>query len=37
MNVRRRYLPILGWGAAYSRQTFTNDLIVPVIDGPRGV
>ena len=27
----RRYLPILEWGAAYSRQTFTNDLIVAAI------
>ncbi len=24
----RRYLPILTWGAEYSRRTFTNDLIV---------
>jgi hypothetical protein len=23
-----RYLPILTWGAEYSRRTFTNDLIV---------
>ena len=27
----RRYLPILEWGAEYSRQTFTNDLIVAAI------
>lgn len=27
----RRYLPILTWGAEYSRRTFTNDLIVAVI------
>ena len=31
MNLLRRYLPILTWGAEYSRQTFTNDLIVAVI------
>ncbi len=24
----RRYLPILGWGAEYSRQTLVNDLVV---------
>ncbi len=28
MSILRRYLPILTWGAEYSRQTFTNDLIV---------
>ena len=27
----RRYLPILVWGADYSRRTFTNDLIVAAI------
>lgn len=27
----RRYLPILAWGAEYSRRTFTNDLIVAAI------
>lgn len=27
----RHYLPILTWGAEYSRRTFTNDLIVAVI------
>ena len=27
----RRYLPILEWGAAYSRRTFTNDLVVALI------
>ncbi len=27
----RRYLPILTWGAAYSRRTLTNDLIVAAI------
>jgi SulP family sulfate permease len=26
-----RYLPILTWGAHYSRRTFTNDLVVAVI------
>jgi len=31
MTMLRRYLPILTWGAEYSRQTFTNDLIVAVI------
>ena len=31
MNLLRRYLPILTWGAEYSRRTFTNDLIVAVI------
>ena len=31
MSMLRRYLPILTWGADYSRQTFTNDLIVAVI------
>ena len=31
MNLLRRYLPILTWGAEYSRQTVTNDLIVAVI------
>jgi sulfate permease, SulP family len=30
-GMRRRYLPILTWGAEYSRRTFTNDLIVAVI------
>jgi sulfate permease, SulP family len=29
--VVRRYFPILSWGAAYNRRTFTNDLIVAVI------
>ncbi|MCX6878910.1 MAG: sulfate permease [Verrucomicrobia bacterium] len=28
MNLLRRYLPILTWGAEYSRKTLTNDLIV---------
>jgi SulP family sulfate permease len=28
VTILRRYLPILAWGAAYSRRTFTNDLIV---------
>jgi SulP family sulfate permease len=27
----QRYLPILTWGAEYSRRTFTNDLVVAVI------
>ena len=27
-SLARRYLPILSWGAQYSRQTFTSDLIV---------
>lgn len=27
-GILRRYLPILEWGAEYSRRTFTNDLIV---------
>ena len=27
----RRYLPILDWGHAYSRDTFSNDLVVAVI------
>ncbi len=31
MNLLRRYLPILTWGAEYSRQTFTNDFVVAVI------
>ena len=30
-HLAHRYLPILTWGAQYSRQTFTNDLIVAVI------
>ncbi len=30
-SLLRRYFPILEWGAAYSRQTFTNDLIVALI------
>jgi SulP family sulfate permease len=28
MQLLRRYLPILTWGAEYSRRTSTNDLIV---------
>ncbi len=28
LSLLRRYLPILTWGAEYSRRTFTNDLIV---------
>jgi SulP family sulfate permease len=31
MKILRRYLPILAWGAEYSRRTFTNDLIVAAI------
>ena len=31
MNLLRRYLPILTWGAEYSRRTATNDLIVACI------
>jgi len=31
MKLPRRCLPILTWGAEYSRQTFANDLIVAVI------
>ena len=31
MSLLRRYLPILAWGSEYTRQTFTNDLIVAVI------
>ena len=31
MNLLRRYLPILSWGAEYTGKTFTNDLIVAVI------
>jgi SulP family sulfate permease len=31
MNSLRAYLPILDWGAKYSRRTLTNDLIVAVI------
>jgi SulP family sulfate permease len=31
MSLLRRYLPILTWGAEYSRRTFTNDLIVALI------
>jgi SulP family sulfate permease len=31
MSMLRRYLPILTWGAEYSRQTATNDLIVAAI------
>jgi SulP family sulfate permease len=31
MTMLRRYLPILTWGAEYSRQTFVNDLVVAVI------
>ena len=31
MSILRRYLPILTWGAEYSRQTLTNDLIVALI------
>jgi SulP family sulfate permease len=30
-DLLRRYVPILTWGAEYSRQTFANDLIVAVI------
>jgi SulP family sulfate permease len=28
MNLLRRYLPILTWGAEYTGKTLTNDLIV---------
>jgi len=31
MTMLRRFLPILSWGAEYSRQTFVNDLVVAVI------
>jgi SulP family sulfate permease len=31
LSLARRYLPILDWGAKYSRRTLTNDLIVAVI------
>ncbi|RPH35545.1 MAG: sodium-independent anion transporter, partial [Planctomycetota bacterium] len=31
MTLLRRYLPLLTWGAEYSRRTLTNDLIVAVI------
>jgi len=31
MTMLRRHLPILTWGAAYTRRTFTNDLIVAAI------
>jgi SulP family sulfate permease len=31
MSLLRRYLPILTWGAEYSRRTLTNDLIVALI------
>jgi sulfate permease, SulP family len=31
MSLLRRYLPILTWGAEYSRRTLANDLIVAVI------
>jgi SulP family sulfate permease len=31
MLMLRRFFPILTWGAAYSRRTFTNDLIVAAI------
>jgi len=31
MNLLRRYLPILTWGAEYSCRTFTNDLVVACI------
>jgi sulfate permease, SulP family len=31
MSILRRYLPILTWGAEYSRRTFSNDLIVAAI------
>lgn len=31
MNLLRKYLPILEWGAEYSRQTLVNDLITGVI------
>src|SRR5512139_1747798 len=31
MSILRRYLPILTWGAEYSLQTLTNDLIVAAI------
>ncbi len=27
----RRYLPILDWGSAYTRDTFSNDLVAAVI------
>ena len=27
----RRYVPILSWGAAYSRQTFASDLVAALI------
>jgi SulP family sulfate permease len=30
-GIARRYLPILTWGAEYSRKTFTNDLLVAAI------
>ena len=30
-SLARRYLPILDWGAEYSRRTLTNDLIVAAI------
>jgi sulfate permease, SulP family len=31
MNLLRRFLPIMEWGAQYSRRTLTNDLIVAAI------
>jgi SulP family sulfate permease len=30
-DLLRRYLPILTWGAEYSRRTLANDLIVAAI------
>ena len=30
-SMLRRYLPILTWGAEYSRRTLVNDLIVAAI------
>jgi SulP family sulfate permease len=31
LGILRRYLPILTWGAEYSRRTCANDLIVAAI------
>ncbi|HSN75979.1 MAG TPA: SulP family inorganic anion transporter, partial [Anaerolineae bacterium] len=31
LDLARRYLPILTWGAGYSGQTFTGDLVAAVI------
>lgn len=36
-GLARRYLPILTWGAEYSRRTLANDLIVPGRSGVSGV